>query len=116
MHRVPAKVRTEAKLALDLINKHKFVGGTATGYKRAVQLSSKSCVDIETVREMYAWFRRHGPDASNGGTSYRGYAEWNQKGRPVDAVYSKNSRGAVSYLLWGGEPAREWVHRVLELH
>ena len=32
---------------------------------------------------MRTWFARHGPDASNGGTSYPGYCKWVNDGKPI---------------------------------
>ena len=62
----------------------------------------------EVLAEMRTWFARHGPDAKNGGTSYPSYCKWIKNGRPMHN-HKKNYRGAVSWLLWGGNPAYLWL-------
>ena len=50
---------------------------------------------------MRAWFARHGPDAKNGGTSYRGYRLFLETQRL--------GRGAVAWECWGGDAAYLWL-------
>ena len=103
---VPASVQKAANLSLEM-RKKGFKGGTRTGWRRAKQLT-KQRVDLSILRVMRTWFARHGPDAKNGGTSYPGYLEWVEDGRPMDEGFSEY-RGAVSWLLWGGNPAYKWL-------
>ena len=104
---IPEEVRKEAKNGLKLINIG-FQGGTETGWNRAKQLSGKT-IDPESLSVMRAWFARHGPDAANGGTSYRGYLNWHKQGRPTLNVPKGSLRGAVAWLIWGGDPAYLWL-------
>lgn len=105
---IPSAVKTAALKGIKL-RKLGFNGGTETGWKRARQLAYNDYVDPHTLRVMRAWFARHGPDASSGGTSYPGYKKWVKAGRPLD-VGKNELRGAVAWLIWGGDPAYRWVN------
>jgi hypothetical protein len=85
-----------------------FKGGTRTGWDRAEQLAYDEYIDGESLADMRTWFARHGPDAKNGGTSYPGFCKWLEDGMPMDRGFSKY-RGAVSWLIWGGDAAYEWI-------
>jgi hypothetical protein len=104
---VPVKVKDECRLGLDLILRG-CAGGTETGITRAKQLSSEKHIDVNTLVKMRAWFSRHGPDAQNGGTSYPGYLKWVNDGCLVDSK-KKFYRGAVAWLIWGGDAAYSWL-------
>jgi len=104
---IPLDVQKEAKLGLELI-KNGFDGGTQTGWDRGKQLAYDKKIDIKSLADMRTWFARHGPDAKNGGTSYPGYCEWVRDGKPTNNS-SKNYRGAVSWLIWGGNAAYQWL-------
>jgi hypothetical protein len=109
--KVPKNVAEQAELGLYL-RKAGFVGGTNTGWNRALQLSTEEKIPIEELRKMKAWFARHGPDASNGGTSYPGYKKWILDGKPTklsEEMKARDYRGAVAWLLWGGNSAYNWV-------
>ena len=103
---VPHEVVAAAKEGLRL-KESGYAGGTKTGVKRAKQLVSGR-ISEETARVMRAWFARHGPQAKHGGTSYPGYVAWIRAGRPDQP---SNHRGAVAWLLWGGNPAQAWLGR-----
>lgn len=105
--KIPSKVRKEAKLGLKLL-KNGFKGGTETGWFRAKQLAFDDTIDIGSLAEMRTWFARHGPDAKHGGTSYPGYCKWITDGKPKNSGF-KNYRGAVSWLIWGGNEAYLWL-------
>ena len=107
-HRVPLAVRKAAQLSLRL-RKAGFQGGRETGWRRARQLATKKTVPIDTLATMRAWFARHGPDARNGGTSYPGYRRWVAAGRPMSAAHRNAHRGAMAWLLWGGDPSYRWL-------
>ena len=107
---IPAAVRKEARLGIKLMN-NGFNGGTKTGWNRAKQLSGNK-IDIESLADMRTWFARHGPDARNGGTSYPGYCRWVEDEKPMNPGrgISKNGyRGAVAWLIWGGDAAYKWL-------
>lgn len=112
-YQVPRSVAKEAKLGLALM-KNGFHGGTQTGWDRARQLNTQDSVDNGTMRTMRAWFARHGPSAKNGGTSYPGYLRWVALGKPMrlgDGFGANDFRGAVAWLIWGGDPAWKWVQK-----
>ena len=72
--RIPSSIRRHASIGKQM-HLNGFEGGTQTGWDRADQLISGS-ISNEVAVIMRAWFARHGPDAQNGGTSYKGYLEW----------------------------------------
>ena len=103
---IPKNVKGEAELGLKLL-KNGFAGGTQTGWDRAQQLVNNKKIDVKSLADMRTWFARHGPDAKNGGTSYPGYCRWLRDGKPTNNP--KHYRGAVSWLIWGGDAAYEWL-------
>lgn len=70
------------------------LGGTKTGLNRARQLMAGT-VDIKTIRTMRNWFARHYY------ASYPYYKKYIANGTHV--------RAAVAWLIWGGNPAYEWI-------
>src|SRR5689334_21337203 len=113
-YKVPASVKKEARLGLDMKDAG-FAGGTSTGWARARQLIKCDTVSPYTIRIMKAWFARHGPRAKNGGTSKPGYNKWVKHGKPmIPTTETKNIyRGAVSWLIWGGDAAYKWVDSIV---
>lgn len=107
MIKIPPKVKNQAVLGLRMIGLG-FKGGTQTGWDRAEQLAYESHISADDIADMRTWFARHGPDASNGGTSYTGYCKWITDGKPLHQGYGKY-RGAVAWLIWGGDDAYEWL-------
>ena len=114
---IPKDVRMEAQKGLQL-RKKGFEGGSATGWARARQLANDASIPCYDLKVMRAWFARHGPDAQNGGTSYRGYRKWIQAKQPgisrttkVSESDKKKYRGAVAWLIWGGDAAYLWLKK-----
>lgn len=107
---IPKCVKKEASIG-NKLRKNGFGGGTETGWKRGLQLENQKYIDIDSLGVMRTWFARHGPDASNGGTSYPSYMDWyeNKVYKPNSKVDKDSYRGAVSWLLWGGNAAYEWL-------
>lgn len=105
---IPESVKQQARLGLILL-RNGYKGGTKTGWNRAKQLASNKYIDLNSLMVMRAWFARHGPDARNGGTSYPGYRKWIEHGKPIDRRYKNKYRGAVSWLIWGGDEAYKWL-------
>ena len=66
----------------------------ATGIARAKQLSSRSPVSYKDLVTMRAWFARHAVDARGKG-------------------WGKNSKGWQAFLMWGGQPGKEWCEALL---
>lgn len=106
--KIPNDVKKQAQIGLDLL-KAGFSGGTQTGWNRAKQLTG-NYVDIKTLADMRTWFARHGPDAYTGGTSYPGYLKWINNGSPKYGADNMDKyRGAVAWLIWGGDAAYLWL-------
>ena len=105
---IPRSVAKDAQLGIEMMNSG-FKGGTQTGWDRAEQLATNNKVDLETLATMRAWYARHGPDAVNGGTSYPGYCKWLSAGCPMENVSKSKFRGAVAWLIWGGDAAYKWL-------
>lgn len=111
MHRIPENVKDAARLGIRLMEGG-FEGGTNTGWNRAFQLANDETIPVRDLAVMRAWFARHGPDAANGGTSYRGYRLWISEGRPAipkTSGQARRYRGAVAWLIWGGDAAYLWL-------
>lgn len=109
---IPREVREAAKTGLKLLQAG-FEGGTQTGWDRGRQLAEDQTIDVGSLADMRTWFARHGPDARHGGTSYPGYCKWLEMGSPEDpeksGVDKGDFRGAVSWLIWGGDRAYTWL-------
>ena len=107
MIKIPQNVKDDALLGIKLLDLG-FKGGTKTGWNRAEQLAYDEYIDLGSLADMRTWFARHGPDAENGGTSYPGFCKWIEDDMPMDRGFSKY-RGAVSWLIWGGDAAYKWI-------
>jgi hypothetical protein len=108
----PVNVRRDARRGLDM-KKAGFAGGIETGLFRAKQLATHSKVPLRDLIVMRNWFARHGPSAKNGGTSYPGYVKWVKDGKPMVVDGNKNKyRGAVAWLIWGGDSAYRWIKQL----
>ena len=93
----PAAVAREAKKGLELRERfHR--GGTEVGEHRAEQLSARERLSRDDVVAMASYFARHEVD--------KRVDNWGDEENP--------SAGFVAWLLWGGEPGREWAHKVRE--
>lgn len=91
-----------------LMHKRGFEGGTPTEWRRAKQLAFEDELDDHTVVVMKAWFGRHEY------SSYPGYLQWKQDGCPMIRTKTNRSkyRGAVAWLLWGGDPGQIWLNKI----
>jgi len=106
--KIPKSVAAAAARGLKL-RRSGYKGGTRTGWMRGRQLVTRSMIDTRSLADMRTWFARHGPDASNGGTSYNGYLKWKRDGMPMHGTNKLAYRGAVAWLLWGGDAAYTWL-------
>lgn len=104
----PRAAQTAARLALAL-KREGYAGGTDTGFRRARQLARGSDVPERDLVTMRNWFARHGPAAANGGTSYPGWKKFRRTPRSERERAKSQFRGAVAWLLWGGDPAYRWI-------
>lgn len=75
-------------------------GGTAVGIARARDISNGVDLPIDTLVRMRSYFARHEVDKQGTGWS------------PDEDGYPSNGR--IAWALWGGDPARTWVERILE--
>lgn len=114
MFRIPPEAQANACESILDLN----AGGTQTGLNRARQLCKERTIDLETMRNIKAWMARHGPGASNGGTSYAGYKRWREKcSDPVHFIgcpdlSSGKYPAPVSWLRWGGDAMYKFIQKV----
>jgi len=71
-------------------------GGTSVGVARARSLSNGQNIPMETIRRITSFFARHDTPAE-------------RRNRRND----KNSRAAIAWDLWGGNPGRAWAESVI---
>lgn len=72
-------------------------GGTEVGLKRARQLRDRDEVSAKDVKDMHAFFARHEVDKNPK------QHEWGSDKDP--------SAGYIAWLLWGGDPGKDWADR-----
>lgn len=96
---IPAGAQGNARKVLDWREEHgdDVKGMTETGWRRARQLAAGGSISAEDVREIRAWFARHGAQAET-----REVAEEHRDEPWRDAGY-------VSWLGWGGDTMRSYV-------
>ena len=102
MVKVPKDVKKWAEYSFKL-KKLGFEGALETGWKRAKQLATKEFIPIEDLRYMRNWFARHII------TSYPGFKEWNDAGRPKEKRWHKK-RAIQSWMTWAGDAGFKWVN------
>lgn len=71
-------------------------GGTSVGVARARDLSNRKDLSPETIRRMSSYFARHEVDKRASGFSND----------------DDPSAGYIAWLLWGGDPGRDWAEAV----
>lgn len=91
----PKAVVEAAKLGLELRRQFNR-GGTEVGVARARDLSNSRNVSEDTIKRMRSYFARHAVDAQAEG--------WENRNDP--------SPGWIAWLLWGGDPGKEWSERI----
>ena len=97
----PKKIQQIAKKGLEERKKYSDVKnkpGTDVGVARARDIANGKDLSEETIKRMKSFLARHEKNNKPG--------ERDSKGRL--------SRGTVSYMLWGGEEAKDWVDKVIE--
>lgn len=90
----PAAVAREAKKGLKL-HDASGKGGTEVGWARARQLAAREELGRDDVVAMSSYFARHEVDKRAEG--------FGDDDHPTP--------GYVAWLLWGGEPGREWADK-----
>lgn len=73
-------------------------GGTPVGIARARDLKNRRTLSPQTIKRMCSFFARHEVDKR--GKNF---------GNPV-----RPSNGLIAWLLWGGDPGKEWANAVRE--
>ena len=71
-------------------------GGTAIGVARARDLKNRRKVSPRTILRMVSFFARH---------------EVDKRGKNYNHP-TKPSNGLIAWLLWGGDPGKEWANRI----
>ena len=66
---------------------------TEVGHARGLQLKNREPVSDRDIKSMYSYFARHAVDK-------RG-KYWGMKDKP--------SARYIAWLLWGGDPGKEWI-------
>lgn len=72
--------------------------GIGSGVQRAVNLKNRDELSPETVRKMDRFFSRH---------------QKNKKVEPEHRGEPWKDNGYVSWLLWGGDPGKNWATKVV---
>jgi hypothetical protein len=72
--------------------------GIGSGVQRAVNLKNRDTISPETIRQMNRFFSRH---------------EKNKSVAPEHKAEPWKDKGYVAWLLWGGDPGKAWVEKVL---
>jgi hypothetical protein len=90
----PAAVAEQARKGLELRKKFDR-GGTDVGVRRAEQLAARRKVSADDIRAISSYFARHEVDKQ--AKSH----DWGDESDP--------SAGYIAWLLWGGEPGRQWA-------
>lgn len=96
----PKEVAGEAQRALDARDKYgdRVEGGTRVGWTRANQLADRRSVSLDTIGRMVSFFARH---------------DGNQE-VSEDANIPWEDAGYTAWVLWGGDPGREWAEKIWE--
>ena len=88
-----------ARNAARALRWHKELGSgmTAVGVRRAVQLSKRQPVSLQTLKRMKAYFDRHESDSRKLGfrVGWPGYS----------------TKGRIAWDAWGGKEGRDWAER-----
>jgi hypothetical protein len=71
--------------------------GIGSGVQRAVNLKNRDKVSPETISKMVAFFARH---------------KKNKAVAPEHRDEPWNDKGHVAWLLWGGDPGKQWAEKV----
>lgn len=101
--KIPKGVKARAQQGKTLVGMG-FKGGEALGIARATQLLAEDTIGLDDLRVIRNWYARHVI------TSRPSYVEWINAGRPVSKEYKNKIRGAVAWLLWGGNEGLSWVN------
>jgi len=97
---VPPKAAADAaELGLKLRGEFNR-GGTDVGVARARDIKNRAALSLSTVRRMHSFFSRHGAQVD------RRDPQWGNRADP--------SAQWIAWLLWGGDPGRDWAKGIAE--
>lgn len=74
-------------------------GGTLIGQRRAIQLSKRLPVSLDTIFRMKAFFARHKQNSLST--------------REIGGIVMPGN-GMIAWALWGGDAGEKWVNSVLK--
>lgn len=94
-HVPPTVVSQQAEKGLKLREEYSR-GGTLVGVARARDLKNRKSISDTTIKRMVSFFARHNVDKRS--------KNWGDDENP--------SAGYVAWLLWGGEPGRDWADMI----
>ena len=92
---LPVAIEAEKGLKLRSIQTSSNKCCTPVGIRRAVQLSNRQPVSLDTIKRMRSYFARHSVDRLG-------------KGWGID------SKGYQAWLCWGGDAGRDWAEKILQ--
>ena len=72
--------------------------GIGSGVQRAVNLKNRNTISPEVIKQMRGFLSR---------------AEKSSKISPENKGTPWNDKGYVAWLLWGGDPAKAWVDKII---
>jgi hypothetical protein len=100
-YKPPAGAKSAAKKAIDWKEKYgdEVDAGTQVGWTRAGQLARGENLSLDIVKRMYSFFSRH---------------DGNQKISPEHKDEPWKDNGYVSWLIWGGDAAKEWAANIIK--
>lgn len=103
---IPKKIINILKVSIQLSKKMNY--NPPRGLDTANALIKNKNNPLEVLKVVRHWMARHGPDASHGGTSYRGYQDWikscyNSDGTLNKKIISSPTNAALAWLVWGGD-------------
>lgn len=98
---VPKEVARAAAQGVALVAEG-YEGARSLGKARGRQLAGRPSISWEDAMVMRAWFARHQV------TSRPSFLRW-QRASAAERRSTDAWRGAVAWLLWGGEPAYAWI-------
>lgn len=98
----PTKEMQEEAIKALKWKKQGFKGGTIIGITRANQIKNLQNLSLQTVKRMYAFFKRHEIDKQ----SPKFYPDHQDFPSP----------GRVAWSLWGGDAGYKWAKKIRNTH
>jgi hypothetical protein len=108
---IPEKVLKNARTGL-ILKERGFIGGSASSWNIAEQLSEDTYIKYIDVMRLKMWFER------NGVHSKIIYESWKKDGKPTHVPGNNTEKysGAVDWLMHGGSEGKKWIYSVSKQH